>query len=67
MNDSDFTIGFKQGQEHGKQIILEKIDDIRAEIRELSEFEPQRRLDEEYQYGLLVALHIINKHIKGGD
>ena len=34
MNDSDFTIGFKQGQEHGKQIILEKIEDIKVEIDE---------------------------------
>ena len=32
MNDSDFTIGFKQGQEHGKQIMLEKIEDIKQEI-----------------------------------
>ena len=34
MNDSDFAIGFKQGQEHGKQIILEKIEDIKTEIDE---------------------------------
>ena len=34
MNDSDFAIGFKQGQEHGKQIILEKIEDIKVEIDE---------------------------------
>ena len=32
MTDSDFTIGFKQGQEHGIQIMQEKIEDIKAEI-----------------------------------
>lgn len=41
--DSDFTVGFKQGQEHGKQIAQEKMEDIldkiRAEIRELATFD----------------------------
>ena len=44
----------------------ERIDAIKAEIEEQLNFEPQRRLDEEYQYGLTVALHIISKHC-GGD
>ncbi len=30
--DSDFAVGFKQGQEHGKQIVQEKIDDALNEI-----------------------------------
>lgn len=33
--DSDFTVGFKQGQAHGKQIILEKVNDAIAEIKAL--------------------------------
>ena len=35
MTDSDFTIGFKQGQEHGIQIMQEKIEEIKAEIESL--------------------------------
>ena len=67
MNDSDFTIGFKQGQEHGKQIILEKVEDIRAEI----EFERDRKIGGEFfeavQYkSFNKCLEIIDKHI-GGD
>ena len=34
MNDNDFTVGFRQGQEHGKQIMLEKIEDIKADVKE---------------------------------
>ena len=66
MIDSDFTIGFKQGQEHGKQIILEKVEDIRAEI----EFERDRKIGGEFfeavQYkSFNKCLDIIDKHIKG--
>ena len=31
--DSDFTVGFRQGQEHGKQIAQERIEDILDKIR----------------------------------
>ncbi len=57
MIDSDFTIGFKQGQEHGKQIILEKIEDIRAEID--SHCSDNRDRND----GLYIAMKIIDKHI----
>ena len=30
--NSDFSVGFKQGQEHGKQIILEKVNEAIADI-----------------------------------
>ncbi len=38
------------------------LDKTRAEIDEQLNFEPNNRLEEEYQYGLTVALNIINKH-----
>ncbi len=31
--DSDFTVGFKQGQAHGKEIILEKVQDALTDIQ----------------------------------
>lgn len=34
MNYGDFTTGFEQGQEHEKQIMLEKIEGIKADIKE---------------------------------
>lgn len=41
------------------------LEKIRAEIEEQLSIEPKTRLDEQYQYGLTVALHIIGKHTKG--
>lgn len=32
--DSDFTVGFRQGQERGKQIAQEKVDDVLDKIME---------------------------------
>ena len=55
-----FTAGFKQGQEHGKQIMLEKIEDIKAEIEERkknSGGEPNREL------AFNICLEIINEHM----
>ena len=34
--DSDFSVGFKQGQEHGKEIIVEKVKDAITEIEALN-------------------------------
>ncbi len=36
MIDSDFTVGFKQGQAHGKQIMQEKIDQLIDDIESLT-------------------------------
>lgn len=66
MIDSDFTIGFKQGQEHGKQIILEKIEDIKTEI----EAKKSVKLSVEgiwWNWALENALDIIEKHIGGTE
>ena len=62
MNDSVFTIGFKQGQEHGKQIMLEKIDDIKANIKTYINA-PNLSNKNGVEDGLRLALKIIDKHI----
>ena len=36
--DNDFELGFKQGQSHMKQIMLEKIEDIKKEIDNLDTY-----------------------------
>ena len=61
MIDSDFAIGFKQGQQHGKEIMLEVIEDIRKEV-ELLKADGLANMD--------AVLHVIDKHLliyKGGD
>ena len=55
MTDSDFTIGFKQGQEHGIQIMCEKIEDIKAEIKAIQ--------TDDANITKSKAIAIINKHI----
>lgn len=66
MNDSDFAIGFKQGQEHGKQIILEKIEDIKAEIDDQYKWLMQTK---HTLYDIDIAFNsiksFIDKHIEG--
>lgn len=64
MSDSDFTMGFKQGQEHGKQIMLEKIEDIRAEIKALDS--PFGSFGEWYD-AINECLNVIDKHISGKE
>ena len=59
MTDSDFTIGFKQGQEHGIQIMQEKIEDIKADIKEQRDF----AIDCNGESDLGIALKIIDNHI----
>lgn len=57
MTDSDFTIGFKQGQEHGIQIMQEKIEDIKQEIENYM-------ISEGFGSGWIEDIkEIINKHI----
>ena len=65
MNDSDFSIGFKQGQEHGKQIMLEKIDAIKAEIQALPKTYPFVNHIDTYVKDADV-IKIIERHC-GGD
>lgn len=61
MIESDFAIGFKQGQQYGKEIMLEVIEDIRKEV-ELLKADGLVNMD--------AVLHVIDKHLliyKGGD
>ena len=41
------------------------IEDINAELEALINYEPKNRLEEERQYGIILASHIFNKHING--
>ena len=63
MMDSDFTVGFKQGQEHGKQIILEKIEDALEELRK----ERDKSYADEYTHfhgwGIQSAIEILERHL----
>ena len=70
MNDSDFTIGFKQGQEHGKQIMLEKIEDIKNDIKEQKINRNTLYVYEKENWwncALEKCLEIIDKHISGKE
>ena len=55
MTDSDFTIGFKQGQEHGIQIMRETIEDIKQEIQTMCDnakiLYDQENGREDYSFG----------------
>lgn len=64
--DSDFSVGFKQGQSHGKQIVLEQVADTKAEIEKcIAVFEDSENPDGKMvQKGLEIALSIINKFVK---
>ena len=72
MVDSDFTVGFKQGQAHGKEIILEKVQDaltdIQTNIDSMKEDAKEhakevRQNGEMIAAGLEMARDILNKHI----
>ena len=69
--DGDFSVGFKQGQEHGKEIILEKVKDAIAEMKR----EADMVSDKEHKHertvrengikiatGLLMGIEILKKH-----
>ena len=59
MTDSDFTIGFKQGQEHGIQIMQEKIEEIKLEIDKQTEIHS----DGEFYIKNIDVKRIIDNHI----
>lgn len=70
--DSDFTVGFKQGQAHGKEIILEKVQDaltdIQTNIDSMKEHSKKhekevRENGEAVAYGLEMARDILKKHL----
>lgn len=65
MIDSDFSIGFKQGQEHGKQIMLEKIEDIKAEIKEVGYVKDEYGSIRADVLKVWQVLEIIDKHCGG--
>ena len=69
MKDSDFAIGFKQGQEHGKQIMLEKIEDIKAEIgkQDFTHHDGQNHWYMTPQEVKEIVFKIIDKHISGKE
>ena len=56
MSESDFAVGFKQGRAVEHSVMLEEIEDIKAEIKEQMD-------DDDYFCGLSLALQIIDKHI----
>ena len=62
--DSDFSVGFKQGQEHGKQLILEKITDAFEEIRVERDkcYEDEYTID--YGWGMQSAIEIMERHLR---
>lgn len=66
MTDSDFTVGFKQGQEHGKEIVLEQVADAKTEIEKcIAVFEDSENPDGKMvQKGLEIALSILNKFVE---
>ena len=57
--DSDFTVGFKQGQEHGKQIILEKVNEALKEIHRTYCFYQ----GSEWGDGIYLAKNVFMKHL----
>ena len=72
MMDSDFTVGFKQGQKHGKEIIVDKVKDAIAEMKR----EADMVSDKEHKHertvrengikiatGLLMGIEILKKHL----
>ena len=63
MTDSDFTIGFKQGQEHGIQIMQEKIVEIKADIEKAMNDYYYSEHDLGVRQGIRFALEIIDNHI----
>ena len=77
MIESDFAVGFKQGRNEGKQIMLEKIEDIKAEIESKKQYRGisgnlfiyahDMGLDRYFDKGLDMALSIIDKHISGKE
>ena len=65
MTDSDFTIGFKQGQEHGIQIMQEKIEEVKADIEKAMGEYYYSEHDLGVRQGFRFALEIIDNHIFG--
>ena len=63
MTDSDFTIGFKQGQEHGIQIMQGKIEEIKQEIEKAMNDYYYSEHDLGVRAGFRYALEIIDNHI----
>ena len=70
--NSDFSVGFKQGQEHGKQIIIEKVEnaltDIQTNIDSMKEHAKEhekevRQNGELIAAGLEMARNILKKHL----
>ena len=61
--DSDFTVGFKQGQEHGKQIILEKVNDALEELRKERDKDYQSEYTHFHGWGIQSAIEIIERYV----
>ena len=66
MVDSDFTVGFKQGQSHGKEIVLEQVADARREMEKcIAVFENSDNENGKFvQKGIEIGLSILNKFVR---
>ena len=68
--DSDFTVGFKQGQAHGKQIILEKVKDAITQIENVKSvmneeiIEHNRKDLINFINGINQCLCILERHLR---
>ena len=60
MSQSDYALGFKQGRAIENAVMLEQIENIKAEIKDQMD-------DDDYFCGLSLALQIIDKHISGKE
>lgn len=63
---SDFTVGFKQGQLHGKEIVLEQVADARREMEKcIAVFEDSDNENGKFvQKGIEIGLSILNKFVR---
>lgn len=64
--DNDFSVGFKQGQSHGKQIVLEQVADARTEMEKcIAVFEDSENENGKFvQKGIEIGLSILNKFVR---
>ena len=61
MIESDFTVGFKQGQSHGKQIMQERIDEA---IEKIERYACDEVTDHAKAQGMCDALTMLEEILK---
>ena len=62
--NSDFTVGYKQGQEHGKQIMLEKLNETLEELRKERDKDYQSEYTHFHGWGIQSAIEIVERHFR---